>query len=128
MIYELDNNLSGFVCCVCDAVIARDGSCACCDAEYEPDELECEECGHAVGLHGDKYGCQFEPGDTLDGSKAKPPCGCQAITVEPEHHGQETVMQWIRCGAPRLGRPTVAESLSAQAKLLEDFVLNRRVK
>jgi len=41
----------------------------------EPDE--CEECGHPIRLHGDKYGCQYEPGDTFDGSRAKPPCGCQ---------------------------------------------------
>jgi hypothetical protein len=68
---------------------------------YAVAEDYCEECGHAVHLHNDKYGCQFERGDAwVTGNQpgeptvlmAQGPCGCQAITfetVEDEgEHGQ----------------------------------------
>lgn len=45
---------------------------------------ECDECGHAIAKHGDKYGCEYERGDvamdTRDGGTvmaAAGPCGCQ---------------------------------------------------
>jgi hypothetical protein len=46
------------------------------------EEEECEECGHAVSLHMDRYGCQYErgdiwvSGDNCDGLVAGGPCGC----------------------------------------------------
>jgi hypothetical protein len=49
-------------------------------------EIECDECGHKVSLHGDRYGCQYERGDIVfpgeggaSGSGyeiAGGPCGC----------------------------------------------------
>lgn len=50
----------------------------------ELDDTTCEECGHDLLLHADKYGCQYEPGDTFDGSRAKPPCGCKAHEAKRE--------------------------------------------
>jgi hypothetical protein len=43
---------------------------------------ECPDCGHSWDLHGDRYGCQAEPGDTFDGSRAKPPCGCKSVAAD----------------------------------------------
>lgn len=42
----------------------------------------CDDCGHPVYLHKDKYGCQFERGDawvdgvSMGGWVAQGPCGC----------------------------------------------------
>jgi hypothetical protein len=57
------------------------------------DDEPCDECGHRVSLHG-IYGCEHERGDGVapgeggaSGSgfeMALGPCGCQAITFEPE--------------------------------------------
>jgi len=45
----------------------------------------CEECGHKISLHNDKYGCQVERGDIYESGyapRAGGPCGCMAWTVE----------------------------------------------
>jgi hypothetical protein len=52
----------------------------------------CEDCGHAVRLHG-KDGCEHEPGDRWidypNGERlvALPPCGCKAWEWEEVKHG-----------------------------------------
>src|ERR1700678_1276693 len=52
---------------------------------------ECEECGHAISKHGDRYGCEYERGDvempTRDGGTilaAAGPCHCQWGLEEPK--------------------------------------------
>lgn len=54
----------------------------------EPEPEECDECGHDVSLHADRYGCQFERGDAwVTGNQpeqptvlmAQGPCGCKAV-------------------------------------------------
>ena len=54
-------------------------------------ETVCDECGHKVSLHNDRYGCQFERGDEwVTGNQpeaptvlmAQGPCGCTAWTIE----------------------------------------------
>lgn len=48
----------------------------------------CDECGHAIRRHNDKYGCEHERGDgwvegnNCGGLVAQGPCGCTAWTVE----------------------------------------------
>ena len=55
---------------------------------------ECDECGHEIRLHGDKYGCEYEYGDwVVPGERgpsgsgyeaARGPCGCTAVTVHDD--------------------------------------------
>ena len=61
---------------------------------------ECEECGHPIRLHGDKYGCQYERGDAwVAGNQAgeptvlmaQGPCGCQAWEVTERESSEEEV-------------------------------------
>jgi hypothetical protein len=48
----------------------------------------CDECGHEIRRHNDKYGCEYERGDAwvegenCGGLVAQGPCGCTAWTVE----------------------------------------------
>lgn len=44
-------------------------------------KIECDTCGHKLGLHVDKYGCEFDRGDR-EGDESGPayalgPCACQ---------------------------------------------------
>ena len=46
--------------------------------------LECEDCGHPLSKHGDKYGCEYDRGDIQMGCRdggtvlaASGPCGCE---------------------------------------------------
>jgi hypothetical protein len=92
-------------CCSCGWRCAFNGSgthfvsrCEQAHARHVERETEalCEDCGHEVRLHGDKYGCQYERGDSLVGGHNKygeevdaipmamGPCGCTAITVEKD--------------------------------------------
>ena len=61
-----------------------DSGDGCPRCEPEQAEEECEECGHALSLHGDQYGCEHERGDSWvtgrDGTQclmAQGPCGCK---------------------------------------------------
>lgn len=50
------------------------------EAERYFREEVCPECEHPWSMHGDKYGCEYEPGDVSDpdiGWRALPPCGCK---------------------------------------------------
>jgi hypothetical protein len=65
--------------------------CSNCSGDYEDPDMTnepnmCSECGHEVSLHGDMYGCQYEPGDRwVTGNQAgeptslqaQAPCGCK---------------------------------------------------
>ena len=58
--------------------------------KYDVDpETECNSCGHAIKLHNDRYGCQYERGDTTvfdnkgnGGLMAMGPCGCKDWGME----------------------------------------------
>ena len=47
--------------------------------------LPCEECGHSLHLHFDRYGCEYDMGD-CEGDESRPAyargnCGCKAINL-----------------------------------------------
>jgi hypothetical protein len=56
------------------------------------EEEECEECGHAVSLHMDRYGCQYERGDIVvnECNVAGGPCGCKV------HHAKFKLLEAIK--------------------------------
>lgn len=74
---------------------------------------ECDECGHAIRLHGDKYGCQYERGDHPGGegprgpygAYAMGPCGCMCEFCEncgsPNHSADDCEDRRVctNCGA-----------------------------
>jgi hypothetical protein len=61
------------------------------DDSYDETE-ECEECGHAVSLHMDRYGCQYERGDIVvnECNVAGGPCGCDV------HHAKFKLLEAIK--------------------------------
>lgn len=58
----------------------------------------CEDCDHPEYLHGDEYGCEYEPGDRPGGegargpepAVARPPCGCMRGSEKVAAGGKQT--------------------------------------
>ena len=57
-------------------------------AEKVLNVLECEECGHSLGLHFNRYGCDYDLGDR-EGDESGPAyargeCGCKADNLSDD--------------------------------------------
>jgi hypothetical protein len=50
----------------------------------DPEPETCEDCGHALNLHGE-YGCEHEFGDDEFTGAARGQCGCEAYEEETDH-------------------------------------------
>jgi hypothetical protein len=90
----------------------------------ELQSVECDECGHAIAKHGDRYGCEYERGDVpmtcRDGGTvmaAAGPCGCR--------WGLEAIPSARALGS---SNPSECGSTDRSAELLEGRKTMRRAR
>ena len=62
--------------------------------------IPCEECGHSLSLHFDRYGCEYERGDREgyegEPAQAYPPCGCKAESLSDDGNDAFLLLRDIR--------------------------------
>jgi hypothetical protein len=61
--------------------------------------IPCDECNHSLVLHFDRYGCEYERGDTQVqdvGAVALGPCGCKAENLSDDGKDAFTLLRDLR--------------------------------
>ena len=76
--------------------------------------LPCEECGHSLDLHFDRYGCEYEmgdrPGDESGPAEARGTCCCKAENLSSDGNDQFLLLRDLR-------QVRLLREIAAQAEL-----------
>ena len=79
--------------------------------------IDCDECGHSLALHLDRYGCDYETGDA--------PCGCKAENLSDDGNDAFVLLKELRAAVadpvptPPVGDLSRSEFQSKVVKILD---------